>query len=198
MSLVVFSPSAQESIKEGSNKALGLLPMEQRVLLIKRGKPPSQDLWSLPGGRMEFGETIMDCGKRELLEETGIDPVKCQMQFASRPFTVAEFKSNEHHYIIVELFAILPRKYAAEIKAGDDASGIVWCPVSLFEHRYRIAPEGTDHANHVYPFYEKDHLKFVPFIEELKHEKYIGSIVPVILQANRMYQFQMFELHEAS
>jgi 8-oxo-dGTP diphosphatase len=42
------------------------------VLLIKRGKSPGKGLWSLPGGKVEFGETLREAAAREVLEETGI------------------------------------------------------------------------------------------------------------------------------
>lgn len=45
---------------------------EGRVLLVKRRRPPSADLWSLPGGHIEPGETALDAVQRELREETAI------------------------------------------------------------------------------------------------------------------------------
>src|SRR5215204_6640420 len=42
-----------------------------KVLLVERAKPPL-GLWSLPGGRVEFGETALAAAERELLEETGV------------------------------------------------------------------------------------------------------------------------------
>lgn len=43
-----------------------------RLLLILRGHAPSRGLWSLPGGRVESGETDTDAVVRELHEETGL------------------------------------------------------------------------------------------------------------------------------
>lgn len=43
-----------------------------RLLLIKRGHPPGEGLWSLPGGRVEPGETDAEAVVREVLEETGL------------------------------------------------------------------------------------------------------------------------------
>ncbi len=45
---------------------------EGAVLLVKRGKPPGQGLWSLPGGKVEFGETLAAAALRELGEETNV------------------------------------------------------------------------------------------------------------------------------
>ena len=43
------------------------------VLLIRRGRPPRLGEWSLPGGRIEPGEALLDTALRELREETGVE-----------------------------------------------------------------------------------------------------------------------------
>ncbi len=43
-----------------------------KILLVKRGQNPGKGLWSLPGGKIEFGETAKAAAAREVLEETGI------------------------------------------------------------------------------------------------------------------------------
>ena len=51
------------------------------VLLIQRNRPPSEGLWTLPGGRLEPGETAEACAAREIREELGLGV------FALRPVT---------------------------------------------------------------------------------------------------------------
>jgi 8-oxo-dGTP diphosphatase len=46
----------------------------EAVLLVERGGGPSEGLWSLPGGCIEPGETAEDAARREVHEETGLDP----------------------------------------------------------------------------------------------------------------------------
>lgn len=46
---------------------------ESEVLLIRRGKPPYQGEWSIPGGKIEYGETTSEAALRELKEETGVE-----------------------------------------------------------------------------------------------------------------------------
>jgi 8-oxo-dGTP diphosphatase len=43
-----------------------------RLLMIKRGHEPSAGLWSIPGGRIEPGETDAEALVREMFEETGL------------------------------------------------------------------------------------------------------------------------------
>jgi len=46
---------------------------EDKILLVKRGKPPAKGEWSLPGGAQELGETIEETARREVREETGCE-----------------------------------------------------------------------------------------------------------------------------
>ena len=45
---------------------------DNKVLLVQRGRPPGDSLWTLPGGRVEPGETELSAAQRELREETGL------------------------------------------------------------------------------------------------------------------------------
>ncbi len=51
----------------------GVVIREGRALLIRRGHEPYQGAWSIPGGKLELGETIPEAVRRELKEETGLD-----------------------------------------------------------------------------------------------------------------------------
>lgn len=86
---------------------------QERVLLIQRGHPPAQGLWSVPGGRVERGETLVQACARELLAETGlraqIGPL-CE---------VAEYIQGAYHYIILDYVAGAPE---GVLQAGEDAA----------------------------------------------------------------------------
>jgi 8-oxo-dGTP diphosphatase len=95
------------------------------VLLIRRGTPPLEDSWSLPGGRIEWGERAADAALRELKEETGCDAALIGLidvvdAVLSRRGDSGESPSDSPwgHYVLIDYAA---RWTAGEPIAGDDA-----------------------------------------------------------------------------
>ena len=93
------------------------------VLLVRRGQPPAEDLWAIPGGSVEIGETLREAAEREILEETGI-----QIR-ASKPIYTFDVIDRDtagkvrFHYVIVDLAADYVR---GEPLPGDDALEARW------------------------------------------------------------------------
>lgn len=67
---VHLSPRHDLAPRDGASIAVF---KDRKVLLVKRGRPPFAGLWSLPGGKVEGGETPRQAACRELKEETGIE-----------------------------------------------------------------------------------------------------------------------------
>ena len=96
---------------------------DQRVLLIKRGKEPYNGFWSLPGGAQELGETLVECVKRELTEETGI--IAGSTTFLTTRDRVSRDTVGEitHHYVLT---TFLIEEFEGTLCAGDDALDAGW------------------------------------------------------------------------
>lgn len=93
------------------------------VLLIERGKPPSQGTWSIPGGAQEVGETVAEAGRREVLEETGIEveiTSLVDVVDSIRPDGEGRIRS---HYTLIDLTG---EWVGGELRPGDDASDCRW------------------------------------------------------------------------
>jgi len=96
---------------------------EDRALLVKRGKPPAESQWAIPGGSIELGESLQEAAEREILEEAGIviragDPV-----FAFDTVRRDDSDRIRFHYVIVDVTA---EYVSGEIRAGDDAADARW------------------------------------------------------------------------
>jgi 8-oxo-dGTP diphosphatase len=95
------------------------------VLLIRRGKPPRFGEWSLPGGRIEWGERAADAALRELKEETGVEAeIIGLLDVVDGLFDDAS-GALERHYLLVD-YAV--RWTAGEAVAGDDAADARFWP----------------------------------------------------------------------
>lgn len=94
-----------------------------RVALIRRGRPPLEGEWSIPGGAMELGETVRQGAMREAFEETGlVVEVKELLGVFDRVLHDAEGKVL-YHYVLVD-FLCLQR--GGELKASGDAAEARW------------------------------------------------------------------------
>ena len=73
----------------------------EKVLLGLRRNAHGEGTWGFPGGHLEFGEPILDCAKREALEETGLRPT----DLAYGPYTNDIFELDEKHYVTLFVIA---------------------------------------------------------------------------------------------
>lgn len=99
-----------------------ILPSRHReVLLVRREREPFKDMWCLPIGFAETGESIEDAALRELEEETGVKGGIVQL------VDVSSHKNPLYGDLLIVTFEA--EKVGGEEKAGDDASECAYFPV---------------------------------------------------------------------
>jgi mutator protein MutT len=90
-----------------------------RILVVRRARPPSRGLWSIPGGRVEPGETLAEAARREVREETGLD-VDVQEILGH-----VDIPHGDIVYDVVD-FAATVSGNVPPLAAGDDADEARW------------------------------------------------------------------------
>jgi ADP-ribose pyrophosphatase YjhB (NUDIX family) len=88
-----------------------------RLLLVRRGQEPAKGRWSVPGGRVEPGETDEEATAREVLEETGV------RVSVERLVGVVEREAPAGVYVIRDYAC---RPLGGDVRAGDDADDAGW------------------------------------------------------------------------
>lgn len=123
-----------------------ILRRGERLLLVRRINPPSQDMYAFPGGRGEPGETPGETALRELTEETGIVGRHPQL------FTTYDLKSHDVDGHLTSHFFLSVFTVEADdstiVAAADDAADAGW--YTLEEIRALPVPESVlECAQHV-------------------------------------------------
>ncbi|WP_113265989.1 NUDIX hydrolase [Agrobacterium cavarae] len=108
-----------------------------RLLLVRRINPPSQDMFAFPGGRGEPGETPAETALRELQEETGIVARHPQL-FATYDLPSRDSAGQLTSHFMLSVFLVEADEQAAAL-AADDAADAGW--FTLEDIRRLPAPE---------------------------------------------------------
>lgn len=117
----------------------GVVIANGRALLIKRGHPPLQGEWSIPGGTLEVGETLLEGVARELREETGIEVrVVDLIEVFERVFRDDAGRA-QYHFVILDY---LCEEISGEACAGSDVTDVAWVSESDLG-RYSLTPTAT-------------------------------------------------------
>ena len=109
---------------------------EGELLLIQRGRGAGAGLWSIPGGRVEYGETLADAVVRELAEETGL------IGRTPRHLGFVERIGPEWHFVIHDFAVTVDDRHGAA--AGDDAAAVAWCDLAKVADHPGLVPGLVD------------------------------------------------------
>lgn len=117
----------------------GVVVRDERALLIRRGSAPLKGEWSIPGGMLELGETILEGVQRELLEETAIEVRLLDLIEVFERVTRDEAGKLKYHFVILDYLCEAVR---GEAQAGSDVTDVAWVRESELND-YSLTPTAT-------------------------------------------------------
>jgi 8-oxo-dGTP diphosphatase len=95
----------------------------REVLLIRRGRPPRQGEWSIPGGKQEWGETLHEAAHREIMEEAGVTIGDLKLIDVVDGLMRGTGGALERHLTLVDYRADWT---GGDLRPGDDAMDARW------------------------------------------------------------------------
>jgi len=78
---------------------------QDKVLLVLRNKAPAKDMWAIPGGSVNLGESLQAAAEREVLEETGLQIKAGEVIYAFEKIERDRTGRVQFHYVILDLAA---------------------------------------------------------------------------------------------
>ena len=122
------------------------------VLLVKRGRPPRQGQWGLPGGLLDLGERLADGVRREIMEECGIEVEIRDLITAFEPIMRDDDGRVEYHFVVIDFWAT---HISGEARAQDDADDVAWVTPSEWVG-YQLAGDTLAVVAQAYQRWQKD------------------------------------------
>ena len=101
----------------------GVVIAEGKALLIRRGHPPLEGQWSIPGGTLEVGETIVEGIQRELAEETGIEVCVVELIEVFERIFRDKDERVQYHFVILDYLCEMA---GGSARAGGDVVDVAW------------------------------------------------------------------------
>ena len=151
----------------------GLDEQDLKVLLVRRGLPPFEGRWALPGGFVRMEETLDDAARRELREETGLKDV-----YLEQLYTFGDVRRDPRGRVVSVAYYALVNLADHRVQAATDASDAAWfaatdLPRLAFDHD-RILDAASQRL--------KGKVRYQPIGFELLPEKFTLS------QLQRLYE----------
>jgi 8-oxo-dGTP diphosphatase len=98
-----------------------------RALLVRRGRAPLEGQWSIPGGMLEVGETLLEGVRRELLEETGIEVRVGELIEVFERIMPDGGGKTHYHFVVLDY---LCEAVSGEARPGSDVVDVAWAAPS--------------------------------------------------------------------
>jgi 8-oxo-dGTP diphosphatase len=117
----------------------GVVIANGRTLLIRRGSAPLEGQWSIPGGMLELGESIIEGVRRELAEETGIEVRVLELIEVFERVIPGEGGRTRYHFVILDY---LCEVVSGEAKAASDVTDVAWASEEELE-KYELTAIAT-------------------------------------------------------
>jgi mutator protein MutT len=124
---------------------------QKQVLMIQRNQPPAMGFWSVPGGKLEPGESLSEACQREIKEETGLETK------VKNIVAIVERRIEGFHYVIIDYLALLMDEENIFPIAQSDVAEARW--ISL-EHLadYKLVAGLTEIIMRTYSVYSDNYL----------------------------------------
>lgn len=109
---------------------LAVVIQDGMALLVQRANPPDAGLWGFPGGKVDFGEGLMQAAERELFEETGVTATAQRIVTALDAISHTETGEVQHHFALI---AVQCAWQSGDPFAADDALEARWVSIETME-----------------------------------------------------------------
>ncbi|MGC8834847.1 MAG: NUDIX hydrolase [Armatimonadota bacterium] len=121
--------------------AAAVILHEDCVLLIRRGQPPAEGEWNIPGGAVELGETCRCAAQREVMEETNIAvDIQDVVDVVDKVVRDASGRIRYHYVIIDYLATVREGSFVLHPQASDDIIEARWVPIGQID-QFNLNPK---------------------------------------------------------
>ncbi len=115
---------------------------QDKILLVLRNQPPAKDMWAIPGGSVNLGETLQAAAEREVLEETGLHIKAGEVIYTFDAIVHDQEGRVQFHYVILDLKAEALDPTQPLIPA-DDARDARWFSLADLDRPDLLVSETT-------------------------------------------------------